>query len=209
MFTSPSHSLLLIYSMIKRIKNSYDHMYSYFPFFVYLSSAINLILSWRKQRPWGNSAALTFDCWKAADWIPGEGCKNCALWAGTGMFDWPCRASDKVPLPFLYIRTDPHNSSNKQIQVSSQTRSCRGPSTGFKIVDLFIVVKQWRIVLPQHKGSICSCWWKIENRSYFFPSSLSDNLQDKLARYYNLYHYNRTKGKTTISTENWKKGKKK
>ena len=62
-----------------------------------------------------------------------------------------------------------------------RTRRHRG-SLWLEKVYSFIVVKQWKIVLPQHKRSICSCGRKVENSSHLFPSSLPDNLQTPFAR---------------------------
>lgn len=59
----------------------------------------------------------------------------------------------------------------------------RDPSLGLKEVYLFIVVKQWSIVLSQHKRSICSRGRKVENSSHFFPPSLSNNLQSPFVRF--------------------------
>lgn len=50
------------------------------------------------------------------------------------------------------------------------------PSHSFKEVNLFKMMKQRKIILPQHKRRIRRGRREVENRSYFFPSSLSYNL---------------------------------
>jgi hypothetical protein len=60
---------------------------------------------------------------------------------------------------------------------SALTRRDRAPTPSLKVVKLFIMLKQGTIVLAQHERCICGRRWKVENRSHFFPSFLSNNLQ--------------------------------
>lgn len=133
------------------------------------------ISTWLMKDNWLN-------CWRRLQKL----CRSSRNWRGCVTLQ---RTWQKVHFPFYSLETYRGNSScsNKQFHIEeARTRSWRDPSIGFKKVDLFIVVKQWSIVLPQHERSICGCWWKIENWSYFFPSSLFYKLQDILECYYKL-----------------------
>lgn len=104
------------------------------------------------------------------------------FWCGLQRFcslswHWSCGwAHQRICQRLLYYKTESSNVySNEGRWFYAHTRRLWDP--GLKIVHLFIVVKQWHIVLPQHKRSICSCGREVENSSHFFPSSLPKNLQ--------------------------------
>lgn len=158
----------------------------------------------KRQGPPGNCAVFILCCWKNAC-ISGVGCRVSVLWTATGVVDGLIIESDKDCFIIKQHQTIYIFFNIKRGWLLYERTRRRDPSPGLKEVYLFIVVKQWSIVLSQHKRSICSCGRKVENSSHFFPPSLSNNLQTPFVRFLVttwLIHPPKTLRKTVVTCYN-------